>query len=162
GREKLVAVFDVDDEMFVRYPNFGDAGEPLERARRGVDGTERANLEPLRARGRPFGRRAPARAELLRDPRDGTVGDETPFFDHADRRAYVGELGENVRRQEDRLFGIAKAQEQIAHLDSGAWVEIAGGLVEDEHGRVVEDGLGELQALAHLFRERVCEFVASR
>ena len=92
--------------------------------------------------------------DLLGDLPDGTERDQAPFLDDPDRGADVGQLGEDVRRKENGLAGFAKPEEQIAHLDARPRIEVAGRFVEDQHLGVVEDGLRELEALAHSLGER--------
>ena len=46
------------------------------------------------------------------------------------------------------------------HFEAGAGVEAAGGFVEDQHGRVVDERLGQAEPLLHAAGEAVDEVVA--
>jgi hypothetical protein len=92
--------------------------------------------------------------EPRRDLADGARDDEAALLEDADRCADVGELREDVGREEDRLSKPAELQEQIADLDPRAWIKVARGLVKDEHLRVVEEDPAELKALLHALRHR--------
>ena len=65
----------------------------------------------------------------------------------------LGGFGQQVRRHEhDPALGRVPAQE-AAHPGDALGVEAVGGLVEDQHLGVPEQGPGELEALAHPERE---------
>ena len=76
------------------------------------------------------------------------------------RRAAVGQLGEDVAGDEDRLAHRAQLFEQRLHFEPGPRVEAAGGLVEDQHGRVVDERFGQAEPLLHAARQAVDEVVA--
>ena len=63
-----------------------------------------------------------------------------------DVRADGLDLLEDMGREDDRL-ALAQGADELADLDDLVGVETRRGLVEDEDGRVVEDGLGEPEAL---------------
>ena len=50
--------------------------------------------------------------------------------------------------------------EQRLHFQPGPRVEAAGGFVEDQHGRIVDQRLGQAEPLLHAAREAVDEVVA--
>ncbi len=58
-----------------------------------------------------------------------------------------------MRRDEDPLARRRERGHQVAELDAGARVEPRGGLVQDEQAGVVEQGLAQVQPLAHALRE---------
>ena len=67
--------------------------------------------------------------------------------DHA--VADLGQLGEDVRADEDRLALPASSLEQLAQLDAGARVEAGRRLVHDQHRRIVHQRPGHADALLH-------------
>ena len=71
----------------------------------------------------------------------------------ATRGAQLLELGEDVAADEDGLAERAELAEQLAQLDPGARVEAGGGLVEQQHLGVVDERVGEAQALLHAARQ---------
>ncbi len=56
--------------------------------------------------------------------------------------------------ERNRLAHRSKLDEQIANLDARARIEIARGLVEDEHLRIVKQRARELETLLHALRHR--------
>lgn len=52
-----------------------------------------------------------------------------------------------MRREQDRLSGAPQSTQESPELDAGARIEIAGGLVEDEHFGVVKQRAREEQSL---------------
>ena len=98
--------------------------------------------------------------DLAVDGFDRAVQQELAALDDADAGAAVGQLGEDVAGDEDRLAHRAELFEQRFHFEAGAGVEAAGGFVEDQDGRVVDERLGQAEALLHAAGEAVDEVVA--
>ena len=68
-------------------------------------------------------------------------------------RAHDGlDLGQVVRREEDRAL-LADLLQVVEELGLLVRVEVARGLVEDEDGRVVDERLGEADALPVAVRQ---------
>jgi hypothetical protein len=59
------------------------------------------------------------------------------------------DLVEQVARQQDGAAARGVRAQQVAHPADAGRVEPVGGLVEDQHGRVAEQGVGDPQPLAH-------------
>lgn len=87
--------------------------------------------------------------QALGDLADGSRHHQTPALEDADGRAHVGQLREDVAGQEDGLAELAKLQQEIPDLDAGTGVEVAGGLVQDQHLGVVQQDARQPQALLH-------------
>ena len=94
-----------------------------------------------------------ADAEPLLDVRDLALGEHLAAVDDRDRGAQLLELGEDVRRDEDRLAEAAQLAQQLAELDAGPRVEAGRRLVEEQHQRVVDERVGEAQPLLHAARQ---------
>src|SRR5207248_1255053 len=67
-----------------------------------------------------------ADAGALHDVGNRAAVEKLALLDNADGVAQVGQLGKDVRRNQDRLSHAAKLFEQLAHFDSGARIKIAG------------------------------------
>ena len=74
------------------------------------------------------------------------LGHHAAVGDDDDARAGRGHLGQDVRAQDDGVLA-AERLDQVARLDDLLRVEAAGRLVEDEHGRIAEQRLGQADAL---------------
>ena len=84
-------------------------------------------------------------------------GHEPPPVEDADPVRRVGLL-EEVRREEDAPCRARReAREQRRQVAARAGVEAGRGLVEEEHGRLVEERLGDLHAAGEAARERLDE-----
>ena len=81
------------------------------------------------------------------------LGEDAPAVDDRERGAQLLELGEDVAADEDRLAQRAQLAEQLAELDPGPRVEARGGLVEDQDGGIVDEGVGQAEALLHAPRQ---------
>ena len=75
------------------------------------------------------------------------------MVDDRDARAELLELGEDVAADEDRLAERPQLAEELAQLDAGPRVETGGRLVEEQHLRVVDERVGEAEALLHAARQ---------
>ena len=71
------------------------------------------------------------------------------MVDDRDARAELLELGKDVAADEDRLAERAELAEELAQLHAGPRVEARGRLVEQQDLRVVDERVGEAQALLH-------------
>jgi len=80
-------------------------------------------------------------------------GEDASPIDDRDARAQLLELGEDVAADEDRLAQRAQLAEQLTQLDAGARVEAGGRFVEEQHGRVVDERVGEAEPLLHASAE---------
>ena len=94
-----------------------------------------------------------AGAEPPLDVRDPALGEDLATVDDRDAGAQLLELGEDVAPDEDRLAERAQLAEQLAQLDPGPRVEAGRRLVEEQHRRVVDQGVGEAQPLLHPARQ---------
>ncbi len=65
----------------------------------------------------------------------------------------LGDLGEQMTRHDDGSSGVGLAAQERPQPVHALRVETIGGLVEDEHRRLTEEGAGEAEALAHAERE---------
>ena len=126
----------------------------LQDAREGPEGLHHRSLfaPHLEAQG---SRPAQAAGEVL----GGVLGHHPALVDDHHPPAGHLHLGQDVGGEHDRVLA-SQALDQLAGLDDLLGVEARGGLVEDEHVRVVEDGLGEAHPLAVALRELADEGVA--
>ena len=76
------------------------------------------------------------------------------------RGAAIGQFGEDVAGDEDRFAHVAQLFEERFHFEASAGVEAAGGFVEDQHRRVVDERFGQAEPLLHAAGEAVDEVVA--
>ncbi len=90
---------------------------------------------------------ASARTDLGADLLDWSGDDDPAPLEHADCVTQLGELGQDVRREQDRLSHATERAEERAELDACARVEVARGLVEDEHLGIVKQRAREEQSL---------------
>jgi hypothetical protein len=81
------------------------------------------------------------------------VGDDAPLVHDDHARAGRHDLGQVVGRQDDRALAPELAHE-VANLHDLVRVEAAGGLVEDEDVRLVDQRLGEADALLEALGQR--------
>src|SRR5690606_34504890 len=81
------------------------------------------------------------------------VRDDAPVLDDEDASADRRDLLEDVRAQEDELLS-PKVSNELADLDDLMRIETARRLVHDDDGRVVDEGLGETDALLVSLREK--------
>ena len=95
------------------------------------------------------------RAEGALDLADASGAQDATVVDDRDAGAHLAELGEDVAADEDRLAHRSQLAEDLAHLDSRSRVEARRRLVEDQQCRVVDQRVGEAQALAHAARQRL-------
>ena len=79
-------------------------------------------------------------------------GDDPALVDDDDALAGLRDLGKDVRAEDDRVVA-GEAANQLARLDDLLRVEARGRLVEDQHLRVVNQRLGEADALPVALRE---------
>ena len=90
---------------------------------------------------------APTEAAL--DLRDATAGEDAAAVDDRDRGAQLLQLGQDVAADDDGLAQRAQLAEQLAQLDPGARVQAGGRLVEQQHGRVVDERMRKAETLLH-------------
>ena len=79
------------------------------------------------------------------------AGNQAAFAHDGDAVGSLRDFGQEVRRQEN---GGTRCGEFVDHCVEGlakAWVQAAGGLVEEEEFRLAEQGLGKTKALTHAF-----------
>ena len=97
---------------------------------------------------RPVGdRRLQRRRRALRD--------DPAARDHRDAAAQLVRLVHVVRRQQDRLAGVAERRDGVAQLASTDRIEPDRRLVEEQHRRVVQQAARDMQPLLHPARERL-------
>ena len=99
-------------------------------------------------------------ADAVIDLLDRAVHQQLAALDDADRRAAIGQLGEDVARNEDRLAHPAKFLEEGLDLDPRAGIEAGGRLVEDQHRRIVDQRFRQAEPLLHAARKAVDERLA--
>jgi hypothetical protein len=103
----------------------------------GVGGAEHAQLD------------AQVLVQALADLADAAEGHALAALDDDDRIADLGQLGQDVARDEHRLAARGELAHELAELDARPRVEARRRLVEDQQRRVVEQRLGQVQPLAH-------------
>ena len=81
-----------------------------------------------------------------------SIGDHLALVDDDDALAGLRDLGQDVRAQDDRVIA-GELLDQLARFDDLLRVEAGGRLVEDEDVRVVNQRLGEADALAVALRQ---------
>ena len=91
---------------------------------------------------------------------DVPAGQQSAVFDDAHAVADVGQLGQDVAGNKNRLAKALQPTQEITHLDSGTWVEAAGGFVEEQHLRVVQEHASQAQSLRHSSRKTRDKFVS--
>ena len=74
-------------------------------------------------------------------------------IDDRDAGAHLGELGEDVAADQDRLAHRPQLSQDLAHLDPRARVEPRCGLVEDEQRRIVDERVRKAEPLPHSARQ---------
>ena len=77
------------------------------------------------------------------------LGDDRAVADHDDVVGDDLDLVQQVRGQQHGAAVVGEAAEQVAHPADAGRVEAVGGLVEDQHLRVPDEGGREAEALAH-------------
>ena len=83
---------------------------------------------------------------------DGIDGDDFAVIDDDDFAARLFDFGQDVRAENDGVIA-GEAGDQLAGFALLLGIEAGGGLVEDQHRRVVDDRLGDADALAVAFRK---------
>src|SRR5206468_4841218 len=102
--------------------------------------------------------------DLLQRPAAGQVRElvldhDAAVVDDHDLVADLRDLGQDVGREHDRPLR-AERLDEAPDLDDLARVEADRGLVEDEHGRIVDERLRETDALAEALRAMSEEAIA--
>ena len=111
------------------------AGEPAERRPGPV------HLVGRQSHADPAGR--------LQEFVERTLVDEDALVDDPDDVGQLLDLGQDVARDEDRPAGVGEVAQLRPEVVDPGRVQAVGRLVEDEQLRVVEQGRGDPQALAH-------------
>src|SRR5213596_2128072 len=83
----------------------------------------------------------------------GPANQELPMVQERDVVAHLLDLAEEMRAHEDRAALVFQRLDHIADLGHAARIQPGRGLVEDEQVRLVEERLGDRQALLHPFRK---------
>ena len=81
------------------------------------------------------------------------AGDQPALVEDHDVVDGLGDLGEQVAGHDDGASGVGLAAQEGPQPVHALGVEAVGGLVEDEHRRLAEEGGGQAEALAHAERE---------
>src|ERR1700687_4381561 len=76
-------------------------------------------------------------------------GDQQAAVDDGEPRAHPLRDLQDVGGEEDGLALLAEVLQDVFHLAGTLWIEPHGGLVEEEHLRVMEQGSGQGQLLPH-------------
>ena len=116
-------------------------GEPGLRGKDGVGVTEDVD-----AKDRP-------RPQSLLHVRDAAGRKEPAVVDDGERRTELLELGQDVAANHDRLAQRPELSKELPKLDPGPRVEPLCRFVEEQNGRVVDERVGEAQALLHAARQ---------
>src|SRR5207253_269868 len=77
------------------------------------------------------------------------VHQQLAALDDADLVAHVGELGKDVAGNHDRFSHLAELADDTADFDADTRVEAAGGFVQQQDLRVVQQYTGQTEALIH-------------
>ena len=102
--------------------------------------------------GETHGQNPPA-AHALEDVLDRAGRQDPAFLDHRHEVADLGQLGQDVRAEEDGLAIGGQLANQRPEFDAGARIEVGGRLVENQQLRVVNDGAAECDALLEALRK---------
>ncbi len=95
-------------------------------------------------------------AEPLGEVLEGPLPDQPPGGEDPDPVAHRLDLVEQVARQQDRHPALVhEPAEQVEDLDDADRVDRGGRLVEDEHVRILDERVGDAEALEHAPRVRV-------
>jgi hypothetical protein len=97
-------------------------------------------------------------ALVLRELGLRTFTDQRTAAEHEQPVAGLADLGQDVARDQDRVV-LLEIVDQVAHLDDLHGVEASRGFVEDQELRVVDDRLGEADALTKAVRQRIDRIV---
>ena len=73
------------------------------------------------------------------------------LFDKDRRITNLGQLGQDVRTDQDRLALRCEHAQQFAQLDARARVQPSRWFVHNQHGRIVQQRTGQAHALFHPF-----------
>src|SRR5262249_12397102 len=92
--------------------------------------------------------------------RNGVGSDELALINDDDPFAGLFDFGKNVRAEDDGVIP-AKALDQVAGFIDLFWIEAGSRLVEDQHIRVVNDGLSQSDALTIPFRKLTKDLFAN-
>ena len=92
-------------------------------------------------------------AEPPFDVGDAALGEDLAAIDDRDAGAQLLELGQDVAADDDGLAHRTELAEELAKLDPRARIETGRRLVEEQHLRVVDEGVGEAQPLLHAARQ---------
>ena len=79
----------------------------------------------------------------------GSLRDDPTVTDHHDVIGDDLDLVEQVGGEQHGSAAVCVAAEQVAHPADTGRVQAVGGLVEDQHLRVADQGGGDAQALTH-------------
>ena len=79
----------------------------------------------------------------------GALGDDPAVADHHDVVGDDLDLVQQVGGQQDGAAAVGVAAEQVAHPADAGRVQAVGGLVEDQHLGVADQGGGDAEPLAH-------------
>ena len=118
-----------------------DAGHGLEDLGRGLDPLGYADVHDMPDLG------------STQDLVHRAIEEQLTLFDDAHGVAQLGQLMEDVRRDQDGLAHPLELLEQLADLDAGARVEARCGLVHQQHLRIVQQHASDAQALLHAAAE---------
>ena len=106
-----------------------ERGAIVDRLHMRYAGRRRERLAGWLVRRPPFQQPAPAPFSEAQFG-DQSAADQAPAFHDGDFVAEPGQLGENVRGDQNGLAGRAQFQEEIAQLDSAVGIQTAGGFVQ--------------------------------
>ena len=113
---------------------------------------EQESLDAVVAPGETHGQDPPP-AHALEDVLHRAGRQDPALLDHRHDVAHLGQLGQDVGAEEDRLAVGGQLADQRAELDARARIEVGGRLVEDEQLRIVNDGAAERDALLEALGE---------
>ena len=112
----------------------------------------------LRWAGQPKADHRPT-ADLRQEILHVAAGQQAAVFDDADSIADVGQLRKDVAGDKDRLAEPLQPLEQPAHLDPSPGIQAAGGLIEQQDLRIVQEHAGQTESLRHAAGQARHQFV---
>ncbi|GDX91751.1 hypothetical protein LBMAG46_17580 [Planctomycetia bacterium] len=85
---------------------------------------------------------------LAHDFGDVAIDDHVAFFNHSDSRTHVCQFRQDMAADDDSFAHLSESSEEISDFDAGAGVQSAGGLIQQQHLRVVQQCAGQSDALS--------------
>src|SRR5438874_11886387 len=90
---------------------------------------------------------------LSLDFSDASDGEQPAALDDAHLVTHFRQLSKNVRADEHRFAIRGKLSDHLAELDARPWIEAIGGLIQNQHARIMDHRPPQAEPLPHSFRE---------